>query len=424
MKPKSEFISHVLTLAGGTGFAQLIPLLVAPFLTRLYTPGEYGILSLYVSTCAIISVVSTGRYELAILLPRKSVDADRVALLASSLAVVTGISVILLFIIFLKPIFTSYYPAVNINWFYLTPLTIISLGLYQTFTYRLNREKDYKLLAGSKIIKNSFTGLGQITLGYFGLSYWGLIIGKIAGEISSTGYLGKKIHDISQKLNIIWSGNRIKELAKEYVKFPKFNAFHAFTTAVSANMPIFILTTFFGASTAGLFGLSIRICYAPVSILAASVGQVFSRKISEIYKATGDISIFTYKTVRSLAAVGIIPFLILLLFAPRIFGFVFGAEWKMAGTFSQFLTAWYMLSFLVSPIIYIPMMLGRQKKAFIIEIISISVRFCALMAGVYYNNELISVLLYSLTGSVILIYTLLWIIKLVRNNKTSVKLST
>jgi len=420
MKRRSEFIEHVATLAGGTGFAQLIPLLVAPLLTRLYTPGEYGILSLYVSTCAIISVVSTGRYELAILLPPKYIDADRLTLLSSGLALITGITTFFIFVILIKPISHILFPGFNLNWFYVAPLTIISLGIYQSFSYRLNRDKEYKTIAGSKIVKNTFTGIGQVGLGFLGIGSWGLIIGKILGEISASGYLGRKIRTITGKFSTLWSKPDIKKLAKEHLNFPKFNAFHALTTTVSANLPILILTSFFGTSTAGLFGLSMRICYAPVSILAASIGQVFSRKISEIHKETGDITRFTFKTLLSLTFLGLIPFLILLIFAPRLFSFVFGQQWKIAGIFSQYLTSWYFLSFLVSPIMYIPMMLGKQKKAFIIEMVSFTIRFCALMSGVYYHNEYMSVFAYSLGGSAILLYMLLWIIKLARNTKTSV----
>ncbi len=73
LKPKSEFSRNVLTLMTSTTIAQAIPLAISPILTRLYTPSDFGIFALYMSISSIISVVVTGRYELAIMLPKKIV---------------------------------------------------------------------------------------------------------------------------------------------------------------------------------------------------------------------------------------------------------------------------------------------------------------------------------------------------------------
>ena len=43
---KSSFASDVLTLAGGTTFAQILTILAAPVLTRLYGPEDFGVWAL------------------------------------------------------------------------------------------------------------------------------------------------------------------------------------------------------------------------------------------------------------------------------------------------------------------------------------------------------------------------------------------
>ena len=63
------------TVAGGTFFSQIIPLAILPILTRLYSPEEFGTLALYIAFFSILSVVVTGRYEMAIMLPKKEKDA-------------------------------------------------------------------------------------------------------------------------------------------------------------------------------------------------------------------------------------------------------------------------------------------------------------------------------------------------------------
>jgi hypothetical protein len=72
---KGEFNRHVLTLVTGTGLAQIIPLAITPILARIYSPEQFGVFALFIAVASSLSVVATGRYELAIMLPRKDVDA-------------------------------------------------------------------------------------------------------------------------------------------------------------------------------------------------------------------------------------------------------------------------------------------------------------------------------------------------------------
>ena len=71
----SKFSKNSLLLIGGTAISQLIPIGISPLLTRIYTPKEFGVLALFVSIAKIISVFSTGRYEPAIVLPKKDKEA-------------------------------------------------------------------------------------------------------------------------------------------------------------------------------------------------------------------------------------------------------------------------------------------------------------------------------------------------------------
>ncbi len=416
---KSAFLSQVLTLAGGTGIAQVIPILFAPILTRLFTTGEYGILSVYVSVSAIIAVISTGRYELAILLPKSRRDAYHITILAGSLTLLIGILVWIIAIPLYPALIYFFDQPANTEWIFVVPLSVISLGLYATFSYRLNRDKEYRRIAGSKIAKYGITGTIQTLGGLAGYGAWGLIIGKVLGEASAVGILIQKWKSIIKPLKRRISFPNLRRVARIHTNFPKFNAPHALLTSVSANLPVIILTAYFGASTAGLYGLSLRICYAPVFLIANSVRQVFSRRVSELFKSGGDVKTFTRKTILSLIGVGIIPFTLLVLFGPRLFAFIFGEAWRPAGIFSQYLTIWYFLSFIGSPIMYIPMILGQQKKALFIELASFILRTGGLFIGVLADSEMISILAYSIGGGLVLLYMIRWAIGLTREAQRS-----
>lgn len=85
-----DFIRNVRVLAGGTALAQLVALLVLPFLTRLYTPEDFTILATYTSVLALLTVIACLRFEIAIPMPKEQEGA--INLLALSIISVVGIT--------------------------------------------------------------------------------------------------------------------------------------------------------------------------------------------------------------------------------------------------------------------------------------------------------------------------------------------
>jgi len=90
--PKNAFARGVRVLVGGTVGVQVLTLL-----TRLYSPEDFGLLAVYASVLALIGVISSLRYELAVPLPEDDVEAANVATLSLILvglsALLTGVLV-------------------------------------------------------------------------------------------------------------------------------------------------------------------------------------------------------------------------------------------------------------------------------------------------------------------------------------------
>ena len=74
-KPQSEYSQNVLTLMTGSTLSQAISIAVSPILTRLYKPEDFGLYAIFVAIITIIGTIASGRYELAIILPKKEEDA-------------------------------------------------------------------------------------------------------------------------------------------------------------------------------------------------------------------------------------------------------------------------------------------------------------------------------------------------------------
>jgi len=90
--PKNAFARGVSVLVGGTAGAQVLTVLAAPLLTRLYSPEDFGLLAVSASLLALIGVISSLRYELAIPLPEANVAALSLILVGLR-ALLTGVLV-------------------------------------------------------------------------------------------------------------------------------------------------------------------------------------------------------------------------------------------------------------------------------------------------------------------------------------------
>ena len=179
---KSEFARNVLTLVSGATIAQAIPVAIAPILTRLYRPEDFGIFALFASVSGILAVGAAGRYEAAILLPESQREARHVTLLALLVSLLSGALTLMLVIGFNRPLATLLGDPAIAPWLYLVPLSVLLSGIYQALNYWFNRHKQYPALAASKVYQTGSASAGQLLLGIAGSGSAGLILGWVLGQ--------------------------------------------------------------------------------------------------------------------------------------------------------------------------------------------------------------------------------------------------
>ena len=140
----SEFSKNVLTLMTGTTIAQIIPLLLTPVLSRLLSPEEFGLFAFFLSFVTFFLVISTGRYELAILLPKE--DKKAINLMALCFLILISLCVLVATpILFFEDVIINLIQEPNLKgWLIFIPIGIFSASSYRIFTYWSNRKKRFK----------------------------------------------------------------------------------------------------------------------------------------------------------------------------------------------------------------------------------------------------------------------------------------
>ena len=92
----SEFKKNIVKLTTGLSIAQLIPIFITPILTQFFSPEQFGVYGLFVSIYTILGVISSGKYDMAIMLPKNKKDSINILVICLVFSLVFSLLVLLL----------------------------------------------------------------------------------------------------------------------------------------------------------------------------------------------------------------------------------------------------------------------------------------------------------------------------------------
>jgi len=414
-KLNSAYIKDILTSFTGTTLSQAITIAMAPILTRIYTPSDYGLLGIYMSVTVILYVFVNLQYSQAILLTESKEEEDNVVFLCFTISIFYTIC-ITAFLLLLHFFEFSFFTNAKLGyWLFLIPISIFLNGNNTLGFKLLNKYKKYKGLSISQIISSITTVFFSLILGWMYQSYEGLLIGFLLGQLSKLVVIIIYIKNVNfNKKNI--TKKSLKFVIKKYKKFPIFSIPTEFLYGWTDQLPVYFFNSYGSTTIIGHFNYGKRMVSLPISFITAAVGNVFAQKAAEQYSETGECEKLFIDTLKILS-LSILPFFILLgFFAPVIFGFVFGSEWRRAGEFVQILIPMFYLKAIVSPLSYMYIIKNKQDEDLILHLISFG-----LVAFSFYISYLlksdIKTILYMFTFS----YCLIYIVYLYRSYKFSLK---
>lgn len=409
----SPFVKNVLTLAGGTGFAQAISIFTAPIVTRIYTPSDYGILGLYMMVTGIVGSFATMQYHNVVIIEKDEDDAKY------AMELIISLGAILTLFTFLLLIFIKKYIAVLLNspqlenWLLLVPISIFINTWSIAFMSWANRTQSFKLMSKNRIIAALLVPLVSIGLGLLIKGPTGLIMGLLFGQTLAALLLSNFFFR-KQGFRFTYSKSGIIETAKKHKNFPKFSLPSEFINNFVNQIPIIMLGKYFGSSSVGHFNLSNRMLGMPTGLLSGSVSEVFRQRASEDYKNTGSCEKIFLKTLKTLFLISIVPFAIIFFFGPQIFAVVFGKQWVEAGIFSQIMAPLFLLKFAISPLTYVMYITNNQKISLVMDsILLLSLVIMYIIFSMFNVSVILFLALYS--G----IYCILYFVTLIISHKYS-----
>lgn len=389
-------------IAGGTAIAQALGVLLSPLITRIYSPDEFGILTLYIAIVALIEIYSSFRYEMAIPIAENEDKAVNMIFLSLSILIVITLIISIILLTFGK-LFLELFDGDRIyNYRLLIPLGVLLLGIYNIMKQWALREKNFKSIGKTKLTQSISGNSMKIVLGFAGIGPLGLILGQIASHSAGILTLGKSlIIDKKYLLNSV-SYKGMMWGAKRYYQFPIYDGPAKFISALSTKIPVFFIASLYGGHVLGLYGLANSVIRMPMALIGSSVANVFYGEIARLGKNNPEkIKELTKKLQAKLILMGSIPLVILLVFGPALFSFVFGEEWYQAGQYARLLSVLVFFNFITGPISNVATVFEKMKESlglFILRLVLASTVF--LVAKIFNLSSYFAIGLYSLAMSI------------------------
>lgn len=347
-------------MLGGSLVGQGTLIAISPILTRLYSPADFTMLAIVTAISSTLGGIATLAWEAAMVIPKGDMEARALAWLGLLSTLITSLGVALLFWVFQDILVRVFALDSLAHYWWIIPITVFSIGLYKvasSWFVRLQRFGQIAWRNGSQGIAQAGFNLG---LGLAGIAPLGLIGGLAAGRgIALFGMVGAS----SAFSRPVPSAAFIRQVARRYRRFPLVTSWSNAANTLGLQLPILLLAAFYNAIEVGLVSLAIRVLASPVGILADALRQYYEGRFGELLRegAPNLKRIFLLTTSR-LAMLGLLPTVVIMVFGPWIFSFVFGSAWVVAGEYARILVLAYYLQLVVSPVSASLTILEHQRQ--------------------------------------------------------------
>jgi O-antigen/teichoic acid export membrane protein len=383
------FLRNVSIMVTGTASGQFVSLLLAPALTRLYSPQQFGVLSVYTAALTILTVVAAMRYEMTLPLAANDEDAINLTAVCGCALALTTAAVAFASALLPDAMVQRFMPGSDADTIAITrwllPVGYLCLGAYFISLYLATREGAFRMIAMSRFNQGLVGPASQIVLAVTGAGTAGLLIGSILGQ--SVGTIGLTQKVIASKPGLLRAVNwrRMLELANRYRNFPLISSWTAFLGLGGGNQLLYLLVTMqYSAKIAGFIFLVERVVARPLTVIGTSILQVFVQEAGQMANAAPDKLRERFRQLVThqflLAAVWIV---VANIAAAMLFPVVFGEEWSEATVYLQAISLAYLAQAVMQPVYHTLQILERQVMAATWQIARVALSVGVFVAGSY-----------------------------------------
>lgn len=380
---RDRVVRGVGVLVGGTTVAQALAVLALPLITRLYTPDDFSLLAVYSSLLGIIAALACLRLEIAIPIPESDEDAASLLRLALASATLVALSTGFALVAFGEDLVKFIQRPEFRPYLWLLPIGVWLSGTYAALQYWSSRTKRFPAIARTRVAQAIGGVCVQTGFGLTSAGPLGLLLGQVVSSGAGiAGLAGSVIRRDREALRTIGLRRMLSTLRK-YDRFPRYSTLEAFADTGGTQIPIIIIAAAAAGPEAGLVLLATRVMSAPMGLIGGAVSQVYLSTAPAESRA-GRLGHFTTRIIGGLLKAGVGPLLFAGIVSPFAFSLIFGEQWRRAGEIVTYMTPWFVMRFVTSPVSMALHVLDHQVVACFLQIFGLLLRVGAVVMAAYF----------------------------------------
>ena len=340
-----NMIRRMTTLMGGSVAGQLVSILAAFVLTRLYSPEAFAHLEMFALVTGIGAVLGTGKFEQALMLP-KGKGAARSLLWAGQRSVWVAVGVTA----------TLAWPTSNWvseqwgleQWPMLALFLPVFVGLAahtRLMEYWHHREAAASPVAlangGAPIAAETGKFAGSAILPLSGLAW-----GSGMGVLARWAIMRRGLAEVCQ--SVAWRQLEPEPgTAKAHRDYPTWVLAGSAMNRLAQWLHVLLLGVALGPVLLGMLGLARRMVMQPLSILAASAAPVLFKSATEMADGAPLQRLF-WRAFAVIAGLSFLVWLAVMLAPDNTTAWLFGQQWLGVMEVVRLLVPWFALNFMAA----------------------------------------------------------------------------
>jgi O-antigen/teichoic acid export membrane protein len=397
---RSSLLRHVVVIASGSFMARMIVLAVTPLLTRIFGPEAFGSLGVFNSALLVLTPLATLSLPVAIVLVHDEAAAANIAAIvlaiAALAAVLTG-TVVAAIPEGLYRHVSGGLPLDLAPWLCVGIFSTACMQVAQQFAFR---RKMYTTTARAGVYQSIAVAASKCGIGYVNPTASVLVgITAIAPAVLALQIAGARGAGVREHWAALrGTGLRWRAIA-EHKTLVLFRTPQTLINGLTLGAPVFLLAAFDGVATAGIYVLAMQMLTLPSMLVGNAVASVFLPHMVERHRQDQNLARLLVKATLSMAAVAAVPFGLIILLAPSLFGFVFGSEWALSGDYTRYLAPSLFFGFINRPCTSVIPLLKLEGFQLRWEILTGASRITALLVGfVHFGSATAAIILFSAVG--------------------------
>ena len=368
-----------------------ITLFTTPLLTRLYSPEAYGYFSFFNTVVINFAMLSTMGFPFALVLAKSEHEFYNLMVflvVAVFFFLIVFGALFLLCMNFVVPFDFENHDESNL-YFILLVFGAMIFAWVQIFPRWNTWRNQYKTGARINVVVNAGARGVSLAIGFFFDGFkFGLILGDIAGKLAGIA-INFYVNVRKEWSSIIRAVSRpaMMAMVRQYQNYPQYILSGVYLAMLCNHIPLLVFSFYFGAEILGNYALTTGLMNLPVTLLAQSLGAVFLKRVADLQTNSPDkISPFIKRLTTGIFLAVILPYAIIVVFAPQIFILLLGEDWFIAGQYASILALYGPFELLLQSVQNALQVFNREKLIFKLNLFQLILVILFVLPGLYFHS--------------------------------------